>query len=72
MIFYLKFYQNNLLLFLILKTIKFFGKLALKIFKNDNNKNFWDNNNNRANKIIKNLSKFKKLKNKKYKNLMYI
>ena len=41
-----------------------------KIFKVSNNKVVQVNN--RANKIFKNLSKFKKFKNKKFKNPIYI
>lgn len=44
--------------------------LALKLLKTNNNKVF--NNGDRMNKIAKNLSKFKKLKNIKSENLIYI
>lgn len=53
----------------ILKIIRF-SNLTLKIFKINENETV-GNNNNKANKIIKNLSKFKKFKNNKLKNLMY-
>ena len=46
--------------------------MILKAFKANNNKIIKDINSNKANEIIKNLFKFKKLKNKKFKNLTYI
>lgn len=45
--------------------------LALKIFRTNNNK-IVKSGNSRANKIARNLFQFKKLKNNKSKNLIYI
>lgn len=44
----------------------------MKIFKIDNNKVVRDINTRKVNEIITNLSKFKKSKNKKFENLIYI
>ena len=59
-----------ILFILILKTIKKFVNLILKVFKADSNEIVL--NNNKINKIIQNLSKSKKLKNKKFQNLTYV
>lgn len=58
------------LLILMLKTTRSSNKLALTTFRTNNNKIFEVDN--RANKIFKNLSKYKKLKNEKFKNLIRI
>lgn len=46
--------------------------LALKFFKADSNKNVRNISRKKADKTVTNLFKFKKLKNKKFKNLIYI
>ena len=71
--FYLEFQQSfsriAALLIFILKTIKLLD-LALKVFEINDNKTVGVGS--RAHEIFKNLSKSKKLKNEKSKNLMYI
>lgn len=57
-------------LFLILKIIGLFEELVLKVFRADSNKIVGVNS--RTDKMAKNLSKSKKTKNKKSKNLTYI
>ena len=46
--------------------------MALKIFWVNNNKIVKSVSSSKANEIIRNLFKFKKLKNNKFKNLIYI
>lgn len=53
-----------------MKTIKLFKILASKTLNTNNNKIVGIGD--RADKIFKTLFKFKKLKNKKFKNLIYI
>lgn len=46
--------------------------LALNFFKTDSNKNVRNISKEKGNKMVINLFKFKKLKNKKFKNLIYM
>lgn len=61
-----------LLFILILKPTELFKILNLKVLKINDNKIIKAINSNKTNKIVKNLSKFKKSKNNKFKILIYL
>lgn len=61
------FSQIAALLISILKKTKLFKKLAYKVFKTNDNKVVRDISTRKANETIKNLFKFKILKNEKFK-----
>lgn len=55
-----------------LKTTKLFYILTIRVFELSDNKVVRGNNSSKADKTVKNLLKFKKSKNNKYKNLAYV